>query len=65
MSRTDPKIRIPVWREPGVLALLLLTAAGFSGYASLVTIAPLWAVHGGADEAEAGFVNGSADDPHK
>lgn len=41
-----------------MLALLLLTAAGFSGYAALVPIAPLWAVHGGADEAGAGFVNG-------
>jgi len=50
--------RIPVWREPGMLALLLLTAAGFSGFAALVPIAPLWAVHGGADEAGAGFVNG-------
>ncbi len=41
-----------------MLPLILLTAAGFSGYAALVPIAPLWAVHGGADEAGAGFVNG-------
>ena len=39
-------------------ALLLLTAAGFSGYAALLPVAPLWAVHGGADEAGSGFVNG-------
>lgn len=39
-------------------ALLLLTAAGFAGYAALLPIAPLWAVHGGADEAGAGLVNG-------
>lgn len=39
-------------------ALLLLTAAGFAGYAALLPIAPLWAVHGGSDEAGAGLVNG-------
>jgi MFS family permease len=39
-------------------ALLLLTAAGFSGYAALLPVAPLWAVHGGADEAGSGVVNG-------
>ncbi len=39
-------------------ALLLLTAAGFAGYAALLPIAPLWAVHGGANEAGAGLVNG-------
>ncbi len=39
-------------------ALLLLTAAGFAGYAALLPIAPLWAVHGGADEAGSGLVNG-------
>lgn len=39
-------------------ALLLLTSAGFAGYAALLPIAPLWAVHGGADEAGSGLVNG-------
>ena len=39
-------------------ALLLITAAGFSGYAALLPVAPLWAVHGGADAAGAGVVNG-------
>lgn len=39
-------------------ALMLLTAAGFAGYAALLPIAPLWAVHGGANEAGAGLVNG-------
>lgn len=39
-------------------ALLLLTAAGFAGYAALLPIAPLWAVHGGANEAGSGLVNG-------
>lgn len=39
-------------------ALLLLTVTGFSGYAALLTAAPLWAVHGGADEAGSGLVNG-------
>jgi len=39
-------------------ALLVLTAAGFGGFAALVSVAPLWAVHGGANEAGAGLVNG-------
>lgn len=39
-------------------ALLALTSAGFAGFAALMPIAPLWAVHGGADEAGAGLVNG-------
>ena len=39
-------------------ALLVLTAAGFGGFAALVAVAPLWAVHGGANEAGAGLVNG-------
>ena len=57
VSRTSPA-PTPVWREPGMPALLLLTAAGFAGYAALLTVAPMWAVHGGADEAGAGLVNG-------
>ncbi len=39
-------------------ALLILTAAGFIGYAALMPVAPLWAVEGGATEAGAGLVNG-------
>lgn len=39
-------------------SLLLLTAAGFSGYAALLPVAPLWAVQGGANEAGSGIVNG-------
>lgn len=39
-------------------ALLAMSALGFSGYAALLPAAPLWAVHGGADEAGAGLVNG-------
>ncbi len=58
VSNSAPLPRIPVWREPGMPALLLLTAAGFAGYAALLPIAPLWAVHGGADEAGSGLVNG-------
>lgn len=40
-------------------ALLSLTAAGFSGYAALLSVAPLWAVRGGADAAGSGLVNGA------
>ena len=38
--------------------LVVMTAAGFSGYALLLTVAPLWAVHGGATTAGSGLVNG-------
>ena len=39
-------------------ALLALTAAGFAGFAALMPVSPLWAVHGGSNEAGAGLVNG-------
>lgn len=58
MSQPAKVAPIPVWREPGMPALLILTAAGFAGYAALLPVAPLWAVHGGSDEAGAGLVNG-------
>jgi MFS family permease len=38
--------------------LIVMTSAGFSGYALLLTVAPLWAVHGGATTAGSGLVNG-------
>ena len=38
--------------------LMVMTCAGFSGYAVLLTVAPLWAVEGGATTAGAGLVNG-------
>ena len=47
----------PVVRSPGMPALLAVTFAGFSGYAALIAVAPLWAVRGGADEVGAGLVN--------
>ncbi len=47
-----------VWRAPGVSALLGATVLGFAGYAALMPVAPLWAVHGGAGEGGAGLVNG-------
>ncbi|MFK4210115.1 MFS transporter [Streptomyces sp. NPDC030920] len=49
--------RETVWNAPGMPALLLLTATGFSGFAALLPTAPLWAVRGGADAAGAGSVN--------
>lgn len=39
-------------------ALLLMSTTGFSGYAALITVAPLWAVRGGAGPGGAGAVNG-------
>ncbi|GAA5113107.1 MFS transporter [Alloalcanivorax gelatiniphagus] len=50
--------RGPIWREPGMAPLAVMTCAGFSGYAVLLTVAPLWAVEGGATTAGAGLVNG-------
>jgi len=47
----------PVVRIPGMPALLAVTFTGFSGYAALIAVAPLWAVRGGADEVGAGLVN--------
>ncbi len=35
-----------------------MTVTGFAGYAALLPVAPLWAVHGGANTAGAGLVNG-------
>lgn len=50
--------RRPIWREPGMAPLALMTCAGFSGYALLLTVAPLWVVEGGASTAASGLVNG-------
>lgn len=47
-----------VWRIVGMPALGLLSGFGFSGYAALLSVAPLWAVRGGADAAGSGLVNG-------
>ena len=47
----------PVVRSPGMPALLAVTFTGFSGYAALIAVAPLWAVRGGAGEVGAGLVN--------
>jgi MFS family permease len=38
--------------------LVAMTCAGFAGYALLLTVAPLWAVEGGASTAGSGLVNG-------
>ncbi|QDB80557.1 MFS transporter [Georgenia wutianyii] len=38
--------------------LLAMTGLGFSGYAALLPVAPLWAVHGGAGSVGSGLVNG-------
>lgn len=38
--------------------LVVMTCTGFSGYAVLLTVAPLWAVQGGATTAGSGLVNG-------
>jgi predicted MFS family arabinose efflux permease len=47
-----------VWGYRGMPDLGVVAVTGFSGYAVLLTTAPLWAVHGGASEAGAGLVNG-------
>jgi predicted MFS family arabinose efflux permease len=50
--------RARVWRAPGMLDLVVLSVFGFSGYAALLAVAPLWAVNGGATAAGSGLVNG-------
>jgi len=42
---------------PGMRALAWASLTGFSGYAALLPVAPLWVVRGGADSAGAGLVN--------
>jgi MFS family permease len=39
-------------------SLVAMTVTGFSGYAVLLPVAPLWAVHGGAGTGGSGLVNG-------
>jgi MFS family permease len=46
-----------VWRYPGMPSLLVVSFAGFAGYAVLLAVAPLWAVRGGAGVGGAGLVN--------
>lgn len=47
-----------LWGRPGIRPLLVMTFLGFTGYALLLPVAPLWAARGGADSAGAGLVNG-------
>ncbi len=47
-----------MWRAPGMLDLAVLSVFGFSGYAALLAVAPLWAVNGGSTAAGSGLVNG-------
>ncbi|MGO1621151.1 MFS transporter [Flaviflexus sp.] len=47
-----------VLREPGMPLLVAMTAFGFTGYAALMPVAPLWAAHSGADAGGVGLVNG-------
>ncbi|GHD04756.1 MFS transporter [Zhihengliuella salsuginis] len=48
----------PVWRMPGMPALLLMTGFGFSGFSALMPTAPLWTLEGGAGAGGSGLVNG-------
>ncbi|WP_202798185.1 MFS transporter [Hoyosella subflava] len=47
----------PVWTAPGMPALLVMTAFGFSGHALLFPTVPLWVVTTGGNAAGAGAVN--------
>jgi predicted MFS family arabinose efflux permease len=49
---------VPVWRLPGMGALVWLTGAGFGGFIALLSVAPLWVAKGGAGAAGAGLVTG-------
>lgn len=46
-----------VIRTPGILALMSMSVLGFAGFGALVSTVPMWAAHGGADEAGGGLVN--------
>ncbi|MGW4096799.1 MFS transporter [Mycobacterium sp. NPDC004974] len=46
-----------VWRVPGMPALLACAGLGFAGFSLLLPVAPMWAVHIGADNLGAGAVN--------
>jgi hypothetical protein len=48
----------PVWRLPGMPWLLAAATLWFSGYALLVSVAPLWAIRGGGGSLGAGLVTG-------
>ncbi|WP_026356944.1 MFS transporter [Mycobacterium sp. 141] len=48
---------VTVWRAPGMPALLGAAVLGFVGFALLLPVAPMWAVHNGADDFGAGLVN--------
>lgn len=52
-------MRSSIWQQPGMRPLVAMTLAGFSGYAVLLPVAPLWAVQGGAGTGGAGLVNGT------
>ncbi|WP_281964786.1 MFS transporter [Serinicoccus marinus] len=56
-ERLEPPGPGSVWAAPGMVALAILAFCGFSGYAALLPVAPLWAVRGGADSGGAGMVN--------
>ena len=47
-----------VWRVSGMPWLLGSAALWFSGFALLVSVAPLWVIHGGSDSLGAGLVTG-------
>lgn len=55
---TIPPPTPQLWRLPGMPALAVLTVLGFTGYAVLLPVAPLWVVAGGSGTAGAGLVNG-------
>ena len=56
--RPGARYGLPVWRMPGMPWLLAAAALWFSGYALLVPVAPLWAIHGGSGSLGAGLVTG-------
>ncbi|SOC56191.1 MFS transporter [Ornithinimicrobium cerasi] len=57
MTTSRPEAPRSIWAVPGMTALAVVAFTGFSGYAALLPVAPLWAVRGGADSAGAGLVN--------
>jgi MFS family permease len=57
-SYAVPPRRTAVWRTPGMLALVVVSVAGFGGFSVLLSVAPLWVVRGGAGSIGSGLVTG-------
>lgn len=56
VMQTATGVDRPVMAERGMTTLLTMSALGFSGFALLLPVGPLWVAHGGSSEAGGGMV---------